>query len=335
MSLPLAHETWFVGNHFPTDWGFAGETSTLVILLLAVVATISVRLISRVWNGVDVPFLARMAPWMPFAVRIHLAVALMGLVAMGAFLSPQMDLPSTFYGVLLGILMVVVAIGMATGYRAREAAWLLVALGPLGMLEFGVWPVLARVDMLGLAFFVILAGPGAWSADVELGRARPAAVADMAKGVWALKVAVGASLIVVAFQEKLARPAMALDFLREHPEFNVAHSLLGLGWSDLDFTRVAGGIEVLFGLFVISGALPQVSVFAAGIPFNATLWFFGTIELIGHLPVYGAMLVLLVFGSHPDLRPAVRSLWPFGRDWLGVVQDRHDAGRPGAAAHDP
>ena len=30
----------------------------------------------------------------------------------------------------------------------------------------------------------------------------------------------------------------------------------------------------------------------AGIP-NATLWFFGTDELLGHLPVYGAMLVLL------------------------------------------
>jgi hypothetical protein len=45
--------------------------------------------------------------------------------------------------------------------------------------------------------------------------------------------------------------------------------------------------------------------------------------------------VLLVFGSHSDLRPAVRSLWPFGREWLGVVNDRHDARRAGAAAHDP
>jgi hypothetical protein len=61
---------------------------------------------------------------------------------------------------------------------------------------------------------------------------------------------------------------------------------------------------------VISGRLPQLCVVAAGIPFNATLWFFGTTELLGHLPVYGAMLVLLVFGSHPDLRPAVGALWP-------------------------
>jgi uncharacterized membrane protein YphA (DoxX/SURF4 family) len=186
--------------------------------------------------------------------------------------------------------------------------------------------------MLGLALFVVVAGPGRWSADAESGRVREPAVADFAGAVWALKLAVGAALIVVAFQEKLADPAMGLAFLDERPEFNVAQSLVGLDMSDLEFLRVAGAIEVLFGLLVISGAMPQLCVIAAGIPFNATLWFFGTVELLGHLPVYGAMLVLLVFGSHPDLRPAVRSLRPpFG----SLGEDRHDASRPGAAAHDP
>ena len=37
----------------------------------------------------------------------------------------------------------------------------------------------------------------------------------------------------------------------------------------------------------------------AGIPFNATLFFLGTEELIGHLPIYGTMLALLVYGSNP------------------------------------
>ena len=45
----------------------------------------------------------------------------------------------------------------------------------------------------------------------------------------------------------------------------------------------------------------------AGIPFNATLWFFGANELMGHLPIYGAMLVLLVYGSIPGCgRPCRR-----------------------------
>ena len=69
----------------------------------------------------------------------------------------------------------------------------------------------------------------------------------------------------------------------------------------------------MFGLLVISGALSQACVLIAGVPFNATLWSFRTVELAGHLPVYGAMLVLLVYGSDPVLRPAVSALWPFGR----------------------
>jgi hypothetical protein len=114
---------------------------------------------------------------------------------------------------------------------------------------------------------------------------------------------------VVAFAEKLATPDLALQFLVDHPEFNIAQQV-GIDLSDLEFTRVAGGIEVLFGLLLISGALPQACVLIAGIPFNATLWFFGANELMGHLPIYGAMLVLLVYGSDPQLRPTVSALIP-------------------------
>jgi hypothetical protein len=249
---------------------------------------------------------------MPFAIRMHLAVSLIGLLSLGYYLSPAMDLQTDVAGIALGIVMALVAIGMATGYRAREAAWLLVAAGPIGMLEFGVGPVLQRVDLLGLAVFILFTGAGRWSADHERGdardRFRPDGLLDsvdalaVGRAVLALRVAAGAALIIVALYEKLINPDLALDFLREHPDLQLAHQL-DLPLSDLEFVRVAGAIEVLFGLLLISGALPQVIVIVAGIPFNATLWFFGINELVGHLPVYGAMLVLLVFGSHPQLRP--------------------------------
>jgi hypothetical protein len=153
--------------------------------------------------------------------------------------------------------------------------------------------------------FVLLVGPGRWSADAERGTAATElGISDAARAIFALRVAAGLALIVVAFAEKLATPDLALAFLAEHPHFNVVQEV-GIGMSDLEFIRVAGAIEVLFGLLLISGALPQAIVLIAGIPFNATLWFFGNTELVGHLPVYGAMLVLLVWGSHPTLRPLV------------------------------
>lgn len=309
--LPFAHETWFVSGT-PWDWSFASEGTTLALLAAAVVVTLAVRLIARSFPGVDVPFLARMAPWMPFALRIHLAVSLISLLGLGFYLSPAMDLEWNVASVLLGAVMVLVAVGMATGWHAREAAWLLILAGPLGMLEFGVAPVIQRVDMLGPALFVLLAGPGRWSADYELGRAGEPREIDLARAIWVLKVAVGAALIAVAFAEKLANPALGLHFLAERPEFNVAQQV-GLSLSDLEFIRVAGAIEVLFGLLLISGALPQAIVLIAGVPFNATLFFFGAVELSGHLPIYGTMLVVLVYGSDPRTRRHVTALWPWGR----------------------
>jgi hypothetical protein len=306
----LAHEMWFDSEHFPLDWSFAGQRATLAFLVVAVILTLSVRVIARTWPGLDAPAIGRLAPYMPFAVRLHLAVSLIGLLSMGVYLSPAMDLHANAAGILLGVVMAVVAIGMATGWHARAAAALLVAAGPLGMLEFGVSPVLQRIDVLGLAVFVLCTGAGRWSADYEQGRSADPSFGSAERAIWALRVGAGVALIVVAFVEKLANPALALDFLAHHPQFNVAREL-GIAMTDLQFVRMAGAIEVLFGLLLISGALPQICVLVAGVPFNATLWFFGTTELVGHLPVYGAMLVLLVYGSDAKLRDAVRRPWPW------------------------
>jgi hypothetical protein len=310
--FPLAHETWFTQDDVGSDWGFTGESTTLVLLGAAVLITLAVRLVARRRPGVDVPVLARMAPFMPFAVRIHLTGSLIGLLSLGYYLSPAMDLEADVAGIVLGAVMVVVAVAMATGYRVREAALLLVAAGPLGMLEFGVLDVVQRIDILGLAIFLLVTGAGRWSADFELGRARDPAPDAVAGAVWALRMCAGLALIVVAFVEKLAQPDLALKFLAEHPHLNVAQEL-GIGMSDLEFTRVAGTIEVLFGLLLISGALPQAVVVIAGIPFNASLYFFGEEELVGHLSIYATMLVLLVYGSSPVHRPLVSALWPWGR----------------------
>lgn len=194
------------------------------------------------------------------------------------------------------------------------------------MLEFGFSPVLQRIDVLGLAAFVLLAGPGRWSADLELGRVAEPALRDAIRAAWALRMAAGTVLIVVAFAEKLANPELALALLDEMPHLNVAQAI-GLPLGDTEFIRLAGAIEVLFGLLLISGALlPQACVVIAGIPFNATLWFFGNVELVGHLPIYGTMLVLLVYGSDPSLRAGLTEMWP----WRDGATGTSGAGRGGA-----
>lgn len=66
----------------------------------------------------------------------------------------------------------------------------------------------------------------------------------------------------------------------------------------------------MFGLLVISGALPQVVALVAAVPFTATLALFGTTELLGHLPVYGVLLTLLLLGSREDTSRTLSGLRP-------------------------
>ena len=306
----LAHELWFVDRVPAKDWSFLWEGRTLGLLGVAFALALGVRVLARVRDGLDVPWLSRLAPWMPFAVRMHLGVALAGLLSGGYYLAPAMELDKNLVGFLLGLVMVVTAILLLVGWHVRIGAWLLIAAGPLGMLEFGFEAILHRVDMLGLALFLVFAGPGRWSADHELGRVRDPGPAEAGRAVWALRLAVGSALIAVAVSEKLANPDLARRFTDERGvDFNVGQAL-GFPLGDTEFIRIAGAIEVLFGLLIISGALPQAIVLIAGVPFNLTLYFFGTDELLGHLPVYGAMLVLLVYGSDPVLRPLCSRLVP-------------------------
>jgi hypothetical protein len=51
-----------------------------------------------------------------------------------------------------------------------------------------------------------------------------------------------------------------------------------------------------------------VAVLVAAVPFNATLAMFGQTELVGHLPVYGVFLALLVYGSDTATYQLVRWL---------------------------
>jgi len=77
LAPPFAQENWTPRGEHPLDWAFAGETATLALLAGAVGLTGLIRLLAKRWPGVDVPALARLAPYMPFAIRIHLAVSLL------------------------------------------------------------------------------------------------------------------------------------------------------------------------------------------------------------------------------------------------------------------
>jgi hypothetical protein len=297
----LAHALWFTDVRPPYDWAFAVEPLSIAVAVAAVLVAVVWRWSTRLFPRPELPFLSPLgglAPWIPRLLAVHAGVSLLAQASRAEYLVPALELPPTWWGIGLGILEGIVGVWLISGWRVRPAAWLLVVAGPLGMLGYGIVPIMERADLLGIGLFLALLPPDDQRPGGRV-RVDPEAVRVALVG---LRVLVGLALIILAYTEKLARPELSLAFLDRYPAFNILQ-FVGLDVSDLVFIQIAAGVEILFGLLLISGALPQLTVIAAGIPFNATLFFLGATELIGHLPIYGAMLALLVYGSRQDTAP--------------------------------
>lgn len=304
-AVPIpTHERWFVPSLAGGDWGFFFSWLPLTLVATMVAVSVLWRVVAVRLDRPELPVLAplgRLVPWVPRMLGVHLGVSLLALAATGAFLTPAVDLHGST-GVALLLVEAALGVWLVTGIRLRPAAALVLALGPVLALATGPMALLECANLAAVAAFLLVLPPGA----DRHGAVAPDA-ARLRVALLVLRVGVGTALIALAFTEKLTNPAMAMHTLQEYPALDV-FSLVGIHLAPEAFVAVAGSVELLFGLLVLSGALPQVAVLVAAVPFNATLLLFGQTELVGHLPVYGVFLALLVYGSHPDTFRAVRWL---------------------------
>lgn len=307
----VAHEAWFTDERPPFDVDFLLEPLTLFSVAVAIALVMAWRYVAGRLPQPELPFLAplgRLAPWVPRLLAIHAGVSLIAQAYGRTFLAPSLELANGTVGTLLAITEGVIGVWLVSGWRIKPAAMMLVVAGPVGMLFYNVVPILERVDLLAIAVFLVFLPP---SADND--GAVDADPSQVRMPLFALRLMSGTSLIVLALTEKLIRPDLALVLLDDYPFLNIAR-LIGVDLPDLEFVRFAGTIELLFGFLVISGALPQITVLVAGIPFNATLFFFGASELVGHLPLYGVMLALLIYGSSERYAPVAPWVPTFSGD---------------------
>jgi len=144
----------------------------------------------------------------PRLLAVHAGVSLLAQASRQTYLSPSLHLGDTVAGAALAIAEGALGVWLLSGFRIRPAAVAVVAAGVLGMLAYGVVPILERMDLLGIALFLALLppGPDSWGAARTAPR-------DVGPAIFALRVLTGGSLIVLAVTEKLARPELALAFL--------------------------------------------------------------------------------------------------------------------------
>lgn len=316
MTLPLAvllpalptHERWFVESQQGGDWSFFLSPLPLVLTAAVVAVALVWRRVALRFDRPELPFLAplgRLVPWVPRLLGIHLGVALLALAATGAFMTPANDHLDGPGGKVLLLVEAALGIWLVTGWQLRSGAALVLMLAPALAMVAG-WTALGEcANLAAVAAFLVVVPPGP---DAH-GAAHPSTAHLRWALLW-LRLGVGTALIVLAFSEKLTNPAMAIDTLGHFPQLDV-FGLVGIHVAPETFVAIAGAVELLFGLLVISGAFPQVAVLVAMVPFNATLLLFGQPEMVGHLPVYGVFLALLVYGSSVETARDVR--WLPGR----------------------
>lgn len=239
--------------------------------------------------------LGGLAPWVPRILGIHLGVSLLALAVTNSYLAPHLSLDDVPGGSALALVEGVAGVWLITGVRLRPAALLVVALGPIGMVFTGVLAVVESLDTLGVALFLALVPPGR-----DRFGGREVSFDELRVPSQIRRVSAGLALIILAFSEKLLAPDLARQLIADYPAVDVFR-VVGITVPTDTYIRIAAVTELVFGLLLISGAAIPIVVLAAAIPFNLTLLVFDRFELIGHLPIYGVLLALLIYGSRSDL----------------------------------
>jgi uncharacterized membrane protein YphA (DoxX/SURF4 family) len=313
-----AHEKWFVdGQNYPPQFGLL---FTFPVLFMISLACLGVALLAgiRALVGGDnrfpqVGFLRYYDRSNQVILAVQTAISLIA-VAVGLHLfAPNLLVGDNVLGFVLAGAEVFVAFSFISGLLTRVGALVLLGLFLCAFFLYPAWAVLEQSVYVGIALYLLILGrglvkPGPHQEPLSA-LARYWRIAPVC-----LRVGAGLSILVLAFTEKLLDPKLALAFLTTHPNFNVAQ-LLGLTWfTNERFTLAAGAVELTIGLALISGILPKIVIFGMFVPFNLTLPFLPASELLGHLPIFAVMYVLLflppgeeqmIDGKHVPHHPAV------------------------------
>lgn len=253
--------------------------------------------------------LERFAGKGPTALGVHLGIALLAAATLGLLFVPSLQIhPDDPLGTPILIMEVVAGVSILLGLATRGGAVILALLGVVAMQPFTFEAILEQVHILGIAIFLFLIGRGPFSLDRIRGVKPP--IEDPlvpAAALAALRILMGFGIAFSALTEKLLNPGLSQALLDAHPALNL---LAPIGIPDQVFIWLAGTAELAIGLVIMSGQITRPVMVVGATLFTISLFYFGWLELLGHLPFFGIMLLLLIapnadtWRARHALRPA-------------------------------
>ena len=242
--------------------------------------------------GMDWENYQRLLSWMPSYSAFTTAVPLLVAGVQLQLFVPNLALPYHFLGGLVALTEIVIALSFLYGAGTRIGAALLALIWIVGAIWFGPLLLLEHSLFLGVAFFMFVMGRGPAALDMTLQRFHRPLERLVPRAVPVLRILTGIGIVTLAFTEKLWN-VPCRRFPRAHPQFFRD----GSRDQRRRFINIAGTVELTFGFLLISGAFIRLMTLILWVPFNLTLPFLGWRELVGHLPIYGIMALLVIWGE--------------------------------------
>jgi hypothetical protein len=218
----------------------------------------------------------------------------------GIYLAPNLALPSESLETVGAVAQVAVGILLCAQISFSFSGVLVLIV--TGLTAFVV-PFEVLVDYLfefvALSLSMILIGPSLSRIDRRFFpyiRRDPERFARLALPV--IRIGVGLTLVILSLHNKLLNPGLGLAFLDEF-HFNFMPLLGFEGFTDLRFVFAAGVGELTIGLLILGGVATRFVTFVLTAFFATTMIVLGPIELIGHAPLIGIAVLLMLTGAGP------------------------------------
>mgnify|MGYP001370439397 CR=1 FL=1 len=303
-STAHAHVRWFVdGSKMYAHRHFSVEPTTMLIMLGALLFIGLACVVERAeWSRRSEAWFVKRCS-LPTGLEWRILGFLAGLmlmanVIMRVFLAPNLVLHdgalSNVGSVaqwLVGALLISQVSFVAGGALILLVLPVAACLVPPALLMNYLFEFAA----LGLA--LILIGPSLIPMDRWLAQScnwNPERFAHLALPI--IRLGMGLTLVILALDEKLLHPELTVAFLTDH-HLNFMRALGFYAFTDLHFTFAAGVAELTFGLLLVSGLATRLVTLALSTFFILTTVILGPTEVVGHAPIFGIVLLLVMQGA--------------------------------------
>ncbi len=297
-----AHVKWFEDSgKYPLQSDLVLSSRTALFLAVAAGALLGLYALQRLLGSPhwpEIAFLRQMALGAPTLLAIQAAIGLVHAAVQPVLFAPNLPLARNAGGFLLAGLQIAIAFTFITGLADWAGAIALILLVPLAFFFFAPFDVLEQFFWVGIGVVILVVGRFAPDSSKVRPWFQRRTRAWSARAIAILRVITGVAIVVPAFSEKLWNPGIGEAFLAHHPNFNFVQTYLGQAWCTNErFVLAAGIAEGVIGVLLISGLLTRVVILGMWVPFNLTVPFLPPAELLGHIPIFGIMYLLLVHSS--------------------------------------